>query len=92
MKHNVTINLKNRETGELLNLSGKIWFEKKEGDYGNGYHMIIKGLGEPFWGQGYDIRYDKNFKPNHEKEYITYWYSQRRDWELAGIDIQETEE
>lgn len=92
MKYEVIIYLSKEERNEVL--KGTVEFEKRSGfDYGNGYGMFITGLGEPFGGQGYDIRYDIGFYPEKPFDYISKFYSGRfsgKDgkWNLDGISIR----
>jgi DNA topoisomerase IA len=65
-------------------------------DYGNGYGMYIKMKTEPFGGQGYDIRYDKEFHENDPISYIVKFFLRRYDgkdgaWKLLGIEVNEAE-
>lgn len=95
---NVTINVENPEGCEAETLKGTIEFDCDPEQYGNGYTMYISKLGEPFGGQGYDIRYDKNFRKDHMMEYIVSFYANRYDgkpyafgthWRLNGIRVAE---
>lgn len=97
---NVTVNVANT-TGEGETLKGTIAFDCDPDQYGNGFSMYIKGLGEPFGGQGYDIRYDKDFRKEHMMEYIVSFYANRYDgkpyeygthWKLMGIRVSERDE
>ena len=83
------------EEGKSLILGGTVEFEHNEGQYGNGFYMVVKGLGEPFNVQGYDIRYDKDFDKDKPIPYIVNFYAnkytKKSRYELAGIGINETE-
>lgn len=98
---NVTIHIANAETGKAETLKGTVEFDRDPEQYGNGYSMYISKLGEPFGGQDYYIRYDKNFRNDHLMEYIVSFYANRYDgkpyeygthWKLLGIRVWERDE
>lgn len=92
--YNVTLFLNNQE-GEATVLKGTVEFGKNENDYGNGYWMSVEGLGEPFNVQGYDIRYDTEFRADEMLLYIVKFYHDKfksnSRWNLAGIRVHEAE-
>ena len=78
----------------------QITFSYDPDGYGNGYSMYVKSTEEPFGGQGYDLRYNKDFDPDYLIEFITMFYSRRFDgkateydtkWKLMGIHVYEAE-
>lgn len=62
-------------------------------DYGNGYYMGIKSKGEAFGFNCVDVRYDKDFHPDSEVQYITDYFMKRYanswdgSWKLESISI-----
>lgn len=95
-KYNVTVFV-NDGNGTTETLKGTVEFSCDPDQYGNGYSMGIRGLGEPFWGQGYDIRYDTEFDPANEIGYIVRFYTNRYTgkngwWKLIGIRVFEADE
>lgn len=93
---NVTYTINNGR-GETKSFKTKVFFGGKANDYGNGYYMGIKGVGEPFGSQGYDIRYDSSFNIDRAISYIADFYERRYDgkngaWSLIGIRIFEADE
>ena len=94
-KYNVTVWV-NDGKGCTETLKGTIEFDCDPDQYGNGYGMGIRGLGEAFGFQGYDIRYDKNFRSDDMIGYIVRFYTNRytgKDgwWKLVGIRVFEAE-
>ena len=88
------------KNGKSLEIEANIEFCYDPEDYGNGYYMHVESKEEPFGGQLYDIRYDKDFNPDYLMEYIMAFYSRRFDgkptkydvkWKLIGIRIHEAE-
>jgi len=86
------------KNGEAISFKSRITFSCNPEDYGNGYHMFIKSSEEAFGGQGYDIRYDKDFCADRAIAYIVDFYSWRYDgkkteydtkWKLTGISVNE---
>ena len=104
MKHNVKIRIagedhSSKETPRPIveeEYEGSVEFYRHPNDYGNGYGMYIKMKTEPFGGQGYDIRYDKEFHENDPISYIVKFFLRRYDgkdgaWKLLGIEVNEAE-
>lgn len=104
MKYNVKIRIagedySSKETPRPIveeEYEGSVEFYHTPNDYGNGYGMFIKMKTEPFGGQGYDVRYDKEFHKNDPISYIVKFFSRRYDgkdgaWKLLGIEVNETE-
>lgn len=52
--------------GEKFEISPAFRYSKKDGDYGNGYHLLIDGAGLGFMNI-FDIRYDKRFSESDMK-------------------------
>ena len=90
---------KDYNTGEensKLVVDAKVEFYHHPNDYGNGYGMLIKSSVEPFGYQGYDIRYDTEFRESEMLSYIVRFFSNRYNgkngaWKLIGITVLETE-
>lgn len=89
------------KNGKSIEIEAKIEFAYDTDDYGNGYYMHVESKEEPFGGQLYDIRYDKDFHEDYLMEYIMNFYSRRFDgkptqydvkWKLIGIHIYEYED
>ena len=79
-----------------LEFKVRVSFSYSPDDYGNGYYMFIEGQNEPFGGQGYDIRYDRNFNRNKKIGYIARYFENRYDgengaWTLLAIKIAEAD-
>ena len=95
MRYNVTIYV-NDGNGKTEIAKGAVEFQKKPGDYGNGYHMGVEGLDEPFHMGCYDIRYDKTFRADNALAYIVQFFSDKYcgdgAWKLVGIRVHEAEE
>lgn len=77
--------------GEVINLNPVIEFGKESGNYyGNGYHMLVKGIGfEPC--NAFDIRYDKKFNEDHIESYFPefakeYWDGENGMAKLISIE------
>lgn len=95
-KYNVKVFV-NDGKGETEILKGTVEFDHNPDQYGNGYSMGIRGLGEAFGLQGYDIRYDREFNPANMIGYIVRFYTNRytgKDgwWKLIGIRVHEADE
>ena len=83
--------------GEGVTVKGRVEFHHDPEQYGNGYSMYIQSSAEAFGGQGYDIRYDKQFNPENMIGYIVNYFAARYDgkngrWKLIGIRVWESEE
>lgn len=86
----------NSNDGESYSFDSKIEFGCNPEDYGNGYHMYVQSSEEPFHGQGYDIRYNKDFHKDEKLLFIVQFYSDRYSgkngwWKLVGIRVHEAE-
>lgn len=97
--YKVCINLKRGE--ETYSFDSLVSFAYDPDDYGNGYCMYIKSKEEPFGGQSYDLRYNRDFQHDYLIEFIALFYSRRFDgkktdydtkWKLTGISITELKE
>ena len=86
--------------GEAHTFEARIEFAYDPEGYGNGYSMGVVAEDEPFGEQGYDLRYDTEFDPDHLIEFIVRFYSRRYDgkateydtrWKLTGIRVVEAE-
>lgn len=71
-------------------------FACQENDYGNGYHMCVRGDNEPFGFTVYDIRYDTDFDKDNKIPYIVQLFAYRYtgedgSWKLIGISVHEAE-
>ena len=104
MYYNVTIHITGEDYSSderprpmiALEYSGHVEFYHHPNDYGNGYGMYVEMKTEPFGGQGYDIRYDKDFHKDDPISYIVQFFSRRYNgkdgaWKLMGIRVHEAE-
>lgn len=94
-KYNVAYSLANDE-GRIETVKGTVEFSHDPTTYGNGYYMYIETPAEPFGGQAYDIRYDKDFNKHKIVTYFTDFLESRYNgqngaWRFIGLRIIEAE-
>lgn len=77
--------------GDPVELKGTIDFSYKSGDYGNGYHMGVYGLGEAFGIGCYDIRYETEFDPKEKILWIMKFLNNDYGDRIKKISIEEVE-
>lgn len=83
-------------TGKAMSFDNRISFSCDPDTYGNGFYMYVEGKNEPFGGQAYDIRYDKEFHRDFPIAYILSFYANRYNgkngaWKLTGIRVFEAD-
>ena len=83
--------------GEAMTIKGRVSFSHDPEQYGNGYGMYIQTPEEAFGGQGYDIRYNRDFDPENMIGFIVNWFAARYNgkgqrWTLTGIRVYERED
>lgn len=64
--------------------------------YGNGYYVMITSNGDGFYGQGIDLRYDKNFNPQNKTKWLeewakNYWSGKNGAWAIKTLEIIKVE-
>jgi len=84
------------DTAKALTFENRISFSYDPDTYGNGFYMYVKGKNEPFGGQAYDIRYDKEFRHDFPIAYILSFYASRYNgkngaWKMTGIRVHEAD-
>jgi len=94
LQYKVSCNITSEDRGSMV-YEGKVEFCHKPHDYGNGYQMGIRSEQEPFGLQGYDIRYDDDFKGDF-MEYLYKFFKRRFSgengkWRMTSISIEEVE-
>ena len=70
-------------------------FAKREDTYGNGHYLRITG--NDGFRVSYDIRYDRDFRPNRKVTYLLdwanyYWSGKDGAWKVKSIKIEHVEE
>ena len=73
----------------------RVTFTHNEGDYGNGYWVMIKG--DEGFENFYDLRYDTDFHADHKMSWLTYWAEnywngKNGAYRLKGIKITRKEQ
>ena len=95
-QYNVSIRLNNGE-GTTISEKAQVEFLHDPEQYGNGWSMWIESHLEPFGGQGYDLRYNKDFDIDKVFSFLTTFYENRFDgtgsngYKLICIRISEAE-
>lgn len=77
------------QDGDRIELGYDVEFFYDENQYGNGTYMYCKNHDRGLYSPSYDIRYDRSYSADHQKEYILNWALNNWNGENGSYRITE---